>query len=142
MNKKIFLIIFSVFAAALVFGGFFFYNKAKCFAASGAIHLPQLTEVGQGQPIVLTFKLLRVAAVSCYKGLASDSYKNLMCGYRLQDSQIWGSGTLIVKKDTETEYEVECQIAPIFQSIKLEYFLEYSAWGNSPERKNGILLVK
>ncbi len=144
MSKKIFL---GVFLLTLILLGFFYFKKtAECFGSTGALNLPQISEVSRGQSIALPFKMLRIAAPECFSGRSSDSYKNLSCGYRFNSSANWKLGNLVVKSDNATEYEVECQIPPVpsemLTSSELEYYFEYSPWGNPPERKTGALSIR
>ena len=142
-NRKILLL---TGLLVLILGGFLYFKKvAECFAGSGAIALPQLTEVSMGTPIALPLRMLRISAPGCYKGHSSDSYKNVSCGYRLESSEDWILGKIVVTNDNETEYAVECQIPPLPSETamrSLEYYFEYSAWERPPERKTGKLSIK
>lgn len=143
MSKRIFL---GVGLFLLVLGGFYFKKTVECFGSTGALNLPQLSNVQRGVPINLPFKMLRIAAPGCFKGHSSTSYKNVSCGYRINTSQNWILGKLLIKKDNVTEYEVECQIPPlpseIATSLQLEYYFEYSPWDNPPERQTGKLPIR
>ena len=143
MSRKLFI---GIAVSLLIIGGFYVKKAAECFGSTGALNLPQITEVGKGQPITLPFKMLRIAAPGCFQGHSSVSYKDVSCGYRLDNSKNWILGNLIVMSDNETQYEVECQIPPLpfetLTSAKLEYYFEYSSWGNSPERKTGLLSIR
>lgn len=143
MNKKI--IILSVLVV-LVAGGLYLKKIAECFAGTGGVTLPQVTEVNKGEDLVLPFKMLRIAAPGCLSGNASDSYKNVTCGFRIGETGEWTTAHLLVKSDAETAFDVECQIpavpADTAVNTKLEYYFEYSAWGKPAERKTGSLTIK
>ena len=145
MFKKASLIVL-LFILVLVGGLLYYQRAAKCFGSTGALNLPRISEARRGEPIILTFKMLRIAAPGCFIGHTSDSYKNVSCGYRFSHSENWTLGELTVKEDNDTTYEIDCRIPPpspeVAQSSQLEYYFEFSPWGNPPERKTGRVSIK
>lgn len=129
----------------LIVGGHYFKQAAECFGSSGGTVLPQTKIARKGQPIALKFKMLRIAAPGCFKGHSSESYKDVSCGYRISESAQWKPATLTVVIDSETEYVVECLIPPVSDDAaigtKLDYYFQYSPWGNPPEMQSASITV-
>jgi hypothetical protein len=143
--KKIMIVL--AVLIVLFAGAYYYFNRAaKCFASSGAVELPRISEIEKGQPIALRFKMLRIAAPGCFTGHSSESYKDVSCGYRIGDSGKWETGSLAVIADSEIEFVVECLIPPVpidtTSGAKLEYYFQYSPWGRPPEKKSASLSIK
>jgi hypothetical protein len=144
MKKKTLLV--ALILISSLAGIYLFNNWARCFAGTGAIKLPSATEAKRGVPISLALEMLRISAPGCYTGVASESYKDLKCGYKASTSQEWSGGKWTATHDDATKYIVECHIPGEVTQEKslrqLDYYFEYSAWGNPPTRQTGSLSIE
>ncbi len=143
MKKK--LIITAVIFVLAIAIAVYIQKTGRCFASSGAVEMPQVKELQRDQPVALKFRMVRIAASGCFKGHASESYKDVSCGYRINDADTWQTGNLVVMTDSETDYIVECQIPQLPPDIatpaKLDYYFQYSPWSRPPEKQSATLEI-